>query len=130
MTRLAALGLGLFIVLLVVLADTRNLGPIAVVYSFPLGDKAGHLLLFGGLSFLASFAALRAGSIRTFTLVVAALLLVSGIEEGSQAFFPSRSPDLFDLIASFAGILAGARLALWATAVAGQQEQNLPQRSA
>jgi VanZ family protein len=130
MARLAALGFGFFIVLLVLLADTRNLGPISVVYSFPLGDKAGHLLLFGGLSFLASVAALRAGSTRTFTLVITALLLASAGEEASQVFFPSRSPYPFDLIASFAGILAGARLALPATAAAGRQEQHLPQRPA
>ncbi len=47
---------GLAILLIVILADTRRLGFLGVIYDFPNGDKVGHFLLFGLLSLLVNLA--------------------------------------------------------------------------
>ena len=43
---------GLFMVLIIILADTGHRGALPKVYDFPYGDKVGHFTLFGLLSFV------------------------------------------------------------------------------
>jgi VanZ family protein len=87
------------------------------LYDFPGGDKVGHFILFGILSFLLNKSALVLFPQRTparLVLTVSLLLsIVIGLEEWSQSLFPSRTMSLIDLGASYAGVLVFALLAYW-----------------
>ena len=113
MKRLAIL-FGLFIVVIVVLADMRHLGFLYAVYDFPFGDKVGHFFLFGLLSLVVNLSVLGPVSgplvrpqVENKHKVVKASLILAlfvGLEELSQRWFPARTSDLFDLSASYMGI--------------------------
>ncbi len=93
----------LFILFIVVLADQNRLpGFITVLYNFPYGDKVGHFLLFGGLSFLLNLS-LPPRPLRYHILATLLLAALIALEEASQALFASRHPDPADLAASLAG---------------------------
>ena len=103
-----------FILAVIVLADGGHLGFLNFVYDFPYGDKAGHFILYGILSFLVNLTFLRSLPFRTSKLVAVTVTLILalaiGLEEWSQNFFPKRSPDWVDLAFSYAGVTVG----LWA----------------
>jgi polysaccharide biosynthesis protein VpsQ len=106
----------IFIGIVIVLADTANLGFLHRVYEFPYGDKAGHFSLYGTLTLLANLALfeLRSEGDRRHlalevSLTIAALV---SLEELSQLWLPTRSPDWFDLLAGYAGIAVAACLAV------------------
>jgi len=106
----------LFIVAIVIGADVgRFPQPLKYFYDFPGGDKVGHFILFGLLSFLLNRSALSLLPKRyPARLVLTVSLLLSilvGLEEWSQALFPSRTMSLTDLIASYAGVVSFALLA-------------------
>ena len=44
----------LFIILIIILADTGNLGMFTRLYRVPFADKAGHFILYGILALLVS----------------------------------------------------------------------------
>jgi VanZ family protein len=67
-------------------------------------DKLGHLLLLGGLSFFAVGFFDRARWVR----VACVLGALSALEEASQAWFPARTVDAWDLAANLLGIALGA----------------------
>ncbi len=100
------------IVAIIILADRDELGFFGFVYAFPFGDKAGHFILFGTLSFLLNLTFLRSlpkNNPRLLVFDVTVLLAVAiGIEEWSQRFFPDRTPDWMDWIFSLLGIAVGA----------------------
>ena len=87
------------------------------IYDFPGGDKVGHFILFGILSFLLNKSALaffpQRAPTRLVLTVSLLLAIVIGLEEWSQSLFPSRTMSLFDLLASYAGVTVFALLA-WA----------------
>ena len=108
----------IFIIAVIVLADGGNLPrPIRAIYDFPNGDKFGHFILFGLLTFfitrafLSSFPSKSRGWVTLSTGLVLALLI--GLEEFSQKFFPTRTFNLIDLLASYAGIVTFALLAFY-----------------
>jgi VanZ family protein len=108
----------IFIIAVIVLADSGNLPrPIRAIYDFPNGDKLGHFILFGLLAFfiihafLSSFPSKSRGWVALSISLILALLI--GLEEFSQKFFPTRSFNLFDLLASYAGIVTFALLAVY-----------------
>ncbi|MEO8351841.1 MAG: VanZ family protein [Chthoniobacteraceae bacterium] len=74
----------------------------------PGSDKLGHFLLIGGMAFFLNLA-LRARTFRWLGrrwLIGSVLVAVAfTLEELSQRFISSRSFDLVDLAADFAGIL-------------------------
>lgn len=82
------------------------------ISSVPFGDKWGHLLIIGFLTFLLNYALagrkLKIGRFRVLlgcTIVAVAMT----VEECSQIWFPSRTFDLIDLSANYLGIaLAGS----------------------
>jgi len=115
MKILAAL-FAVFIVAIVILADADKL-PVFIhaIYDFPNGDKVGHFILFGILNFLLTRATLASSHPRTSKRVALTtgliLALLIALEEFSQRFFPSRTSDWRDLLASCAGIALGGWLA-------------------
>jgi len=108
----------IFCVAVIVLADSGNLPrPIRAIYDFPNGDKLGHFILFGVLTFsitrafLSAFPSKPRGWVTLSIALILALLI--GFEEFSQKFFSTRSFDLIDLLASYAGIVTFAFLAVY-----------------
>ena len=87
-----------------VLADRNRLPIAALQGGF---DKVGHFLLLGTLSLLAVGFFGRARAVR----VVTVLGLLSALEEASQAWFPARTVDAWDLTANLMGIVLGGLIA-------------------
>jgi VanZ family protein len=106
----------LFIILIIVLADTGNLGILRTVNQIPLGDKAGHFILYGILAMLINLTLF--GSVpfqsRKRVAVISGLILalLIGLEEFSQRNFSNRTFSLSDLTASYLGVLFFSWLAL------------------
>jgi len=105
----------LFVIVIAILADTGFLpSSIHNLYDFPNGDKLGHFLLMGLVSFVLNWTALVAHADPKPTSVIwkASLVfaLVVTLEEFSQRFFPRRTFSLFDLASSYAGIGFSASL--------------------
>ena len=95
--------------LIIILADSGNLPrPIKDLYDFSYGDKVGHFLLMGLLSFflnrtaLASFSSHKPASV-ILTASLSLALFVS-FEELSQQFLPTRTFSLTDLAVNYMGI--------------------------
>jgi len=112
MTRLKWLTL-LFIVFMlgvILLADLGSLpSPVAMLYRFPNGDRAGHFILFGILTFLVNSAFPRQVRILRANVYFGSLIIavLAILEEISQLFLSYRTFDLIDLTFTFLGI-AGA----------------------
>jgi VanZ family protein len=106
----------LFLILIIVLADTGNLGILRAVNEIPLGDKAGHFILYGILALLinltlfGSFPSQSRMRIAVISGLILALLI--GLEEFSQRNFSNRTFSLGDLTASYLGVFFFSRLAL------------------
>ena len=108
----------LFILAIVIAANTgRFPSLLKSFYDFPGGDKAGHFILFGILSFLLDKSALilfpKRNPARLILTVSLLLSIVIGLEEWSQSLFPTRTMSFIDLLASYAGVLVFALLAYW-----------------
>ena len=116
--KVLPIAVGFFVALLGVIyaADTGRLGPLAVVYSFRQADKAGHFVLLGTLAVLVDLALLQVlPRVSAWTLAMAGSLAIAALislEELSQMWVPTRTADWFDLLASFAGIVAGTLIAV------------------
>ena len=106
----------LFILLIIALADTGNLGILKLANKLPYGDKAGHFILYGILALLVDLTLFRSFPLRSPKLVAVAcgltLALLIGLEEFSQQFFAERTFSLRDLIASYLGLIFFSWLAL------------------
>jgi polysaccharide biosynthesis protein VpsQ len=100
---------------IVFLADQKKYQPLfRRIRELPYGDKLGHLLLMGLLSFLLNMA-LQCRTLRVWkaellkgSLIVA---LVVTVEEFSQLFIRSRTFDPFDLVFDYIGIFSFGLLA-------------------
>jgi VanZ family protein len=108
----------ILIAIIIALADSGRMPDfLANLYHFPNGDKVGHFLLIGILSFLVNTSALTLFSStnpkRLIIVTSLVLALLAGIEEWSQQFFPNRQASLFDFLSSLAGITFFAWLAWW-----------------
>lgn len=115
MKRLAVL-FGFFIIAVIILANLGMLGILGFLNKIPLGDKAGHFVLYGILTLLVDLALFRSRpdpNRRLLALRVALVLaLLIGLEEYSQRYFPNRSFDLIDLIFSYLGVFFFSWVAL------------------
>jgi len=94
------------------LADNGSLPhSIRAIYDFPNGDKVGHFILFGLLSFVLTqaFLASQPNPRRQRVAVSIGLILALfiALEEWSQQFFSTRTFDLFDLLAGYLGLFTG-----------------------
>lgn len=115
--RFLALIFSLFLLVIVLAANTGVADSLfSRFYAVPYADKTGHFLLYGILALLISlgFRPLRA-RLLGLPILRSSLLLsaVAFIEEFSQRFFPSRSPDALDLIAGLLGIFLFGELGAW-----------------
>jgi hypothetical protein len=106
----------LIIILIILLADTGNLGFLGIVYHIPYADKAGHFILYGTLALLINLTFFRSvpGRRRIWMAVLCgvALALLTGLEELSQRSFPNRTFSLADLSASYLGVTCFSWLAV------------------
>ena len=106
----------LLIVVIIVLADTGNLGVLGFINEIPNSDKAGHFLLFGILALLLNLTFIRSLPNRDPRLVALSigliLTLLIGAEEYSQQFFNSRTFSLLDLAFSYIGVIFFSWVAL------------------
>ena len=106
---------GLFIVLVIILADIGQLSLFGFVNSIPYGDKAGHFILYGILTLLLDLTLMQALPDRSPRGVILStgfiLALLIGIEEYSQQFFAKRTFSLIDLLFSYLGVIL---FSLWA----------------
>ncbi|MBU6950529.1 VanZ family protein [Hahella sp. HN01] len=105
---LFALGFLAFILWIIYLADTGGASIFFdFVQSIPYGDKLGHFCLFGVLTLAANFAFktkhLKLGPIPLYVGALCVLTFAIG-EELTQAFFPSRTLDITDVMADVASI--------------------------
>ncbi len=116
MKRLTIL-FGMFIILIIILADTGNLGILKLVNRIPLGDKAGHFTLYGILTLLINLTLFQSipAQDRKWIVVISGLILalLIGLEEFSQQNFANRTFSLSDLTASYLGVIFFSWLALW-----------------
>jgi VanZ family protein len=105
-----------FIIVVIILANNGKLGSLHFIYDFPNGDKAGHFILFGILTFLLDltfFQALPRADRKGVAVMIGLILaLLIGLEEFSQKFIPERTSSLFDLLASYIGVFFFSWLAL------------------
>jgi VanZ family protein len=89
---------------------------LGIVYSFQYGDKAGHFALLGVLALLVDLALIELlPRLRPSSLALAGSVTIAALislEELSQVWMPTRTPDWLDLVASYAGIFAGTLIAL------------------
>jgi len=109
----------LIIFLIIVLADTGNLGFLAIVYRIPFADKLGHFILYGIPVLLVNRTLFRLLPSRSRNWIALGsaltLALLIGLEELSQRSFPSRTFDLIDLSASYLGVIFFSWLAIRTT---------------
>ena len=100
-----------------ILADSGHL-PRAIrnIYDFRYGDKIGHFLLMGLLSYVLTRNYLAShvdfNLPRVILTVILPLAFFVTLEEFSQQFFPRRTFSLKDLASSYAGIISFAWLAI------------------
>jgi VanZ family protein len=97
----------------------------------PYEDKIAHFFLVGALAFLVnlslSLSQITIGRFRVLTGSLFLLVFVT-LEEGSQAWFPSRSLSLSDLLANYAGILCFGWAAMYVIQHQEVFSKILPQR--
>lgn len=115
--RLSVLLFALFLLLVIVLANTGKVGDVfGWVYFFPYGDKVGHFVLWGTLALLVSLG-FPTSRVQILTLKVLKSNLIVCIppvlEEISQFFFPERSASLIDLAAGLAGVFILGEVGAW-----------------
>ena len=114
--RIAFAAFALFLAAMVVVADLGQGGRFwGFLRKIPLGDKLGHLGLFGVLAVLANLAT-RAASYRWGGLRIAKgsfwVFAVAFVEECSQAFIPARSFDMVDLTADLLAVILASVVVL------------------
>ncbi len=111
-----AIFFGLFIIVVIILADTGHLGKLGLIYAFPGGHWVGHFVLFGLLSFVVDLSVFEArphsDHKRDAVIASSILALFVGIEEFSQRFFPTRHSEPLDFVFSCLGIAFFAWLAV------------------
>ncbi len=105
---LAFAALASFIGWIIYQADTGAKNTVfLLVESLPLGDKLGHIWLYGALAFLLNLSlALRQARAKSYSIYWGSLivLLFALLEELSQQFFATRTLDAMDLVADIIGV--------------------------
>ena len=117
-TKVSATVFVLLVTSIVVAADKGDLpNLLSAFYSFPGGDKLGHVLLMGTMSFLVNFSLTAPPASLQLRKVVKAsivIVLLVTLEEISQLWFRTRTFSFADLSFSYLGICSGLALAVFA----------------
>ncbi|MDQ8198145.1 VanZ family protein [Pelagicoccus enzymogenes] len=102
-----------FLVFTVWIIHEANIGRDNILFktvrATPYGDKIGHFFLAGILTLTANFLFRhRCWRLARLSVPYGSILIlaIAIIEEASQYFLPTRSLDIYDALANFAGILA------------------------
>jgi polysaccharide biosynthesis protein VpsQ len=110
----------IYVVLLmsiVYLADNRQYQDVfSIIRNVPGGDKCGHFLLMGLLSFLLNTSLrCREVNVRAKHVLLGSVIvsLAVTLEEISQIFIQYRSFDLLDLLFDYLGIWVFGKVALY-----------------
>lgn len=108
LTSLICIGFFVFILWIIYLANTGQQSIFFdLVKQIPYGDKLGHIIIFALLTFSVNLATrlkiIVLGPVKFFVGSLLVSLFAFG-EELSQYFYPSRTLDIYDLIANIAGI--------------------------
>lgn len=108
MRKILALSFFIFLLFVAYWADTGTMPQfLRVVSAFPNGDRVGHIVLYGALAYLVSYAfpfkrvRFWRWNVRLGVVVAVAFAV---LEEFSQLFIPERTADLVDLAAGMLGI--------------------------
>lgn len=105
-----------FILLIIVLADTGNLGILKLVNQIRYADKVGHFILYGILTLLIDLTLFQTFPTQPRNRVAVTngsiLAFLISLEEFSQQYFSSRTFSLIDLTASYLGVIFFSWLAL------------------
>ena len=92
------------VVVIIVLADLGRLKPIyTILTAYPGSDKVGHFVLIGGVAFFMNLL-LRCREWRGWLVGSVVVGTLATLEEFSQLSMSTRTFDLLDLTADFAGI--------------------------
>lgn len=103
-------GIFTLIIILIIIAADLGLGPFIFTFlnSIPGGDKTGHFVLMGILSFVVNLS-LNVSKVRIFSIdVLKGSLIIAvavTVEEFSQLFLEFRGFSLVDLFFDYAGIV-------------------------
>ncbi len=104
-------GFFIFISYIIFLADTADYNfAFRVVGHIPYGDKICHALLYGMMAFLLNyglgFRKLHLFGVMAITPYMGSVIVLvfATLEECSQYYIPSRTFDLWDLVADFVGV--------------------------
>jgi len=120
-SRVVLVAFILFLMWVILMADSGGARWLfEFVRHIPAGDKVGHFVLYGILSFLVNYvcscAEFRFGNLRLKKGSVLIMIPVI-VEEFTQLFFKTRSFDVLDLVAGALGIwffgLVAARFLRW-----------------
>ncbi len=122
MRKVLALSFFIFLLFVAFWADTGSMPTVfKALYAFPNGDRLGHFMLYGMLAYLLMmafpFSRVRVGR-WALPLGIVLALGVATLEEASQLFIASRTPDLVDLAAGYLGIYASTWIPCAGTACA------------
>ena len=96
-----------FMLAVILLADRGAIpAPIKMLYQFPNGDRLGHFILYGILTFLVDAAFPREVRIARTNILLGSLVIaiLAILEEFSQIFVSYRTFDLVDLTCTLLGI--------------------------
>ena len=119
--RFARVSAAMFVLLVASIVAAADKGAlpdlISTLYSFPGGDKLGHFLLMGTMSFLINFSLGAPSPSQQLPKVVKATIVIVflvTLEEISQLWFRTRTFSFWDLSSSYLGVYCGLTLALFA----------------
>ncbi len=77
--------------------------------AIPYGDKLGHATLYGVMAMLLNYG-LSYRKIKGLQLGAVLVLTFAILEEFSQIYIPSRTFDLYDILADIVGVLIFSKL--------------------
>ena len=106
----APLGFFIFISSIIFIADNANYNfALRWVGAIPYGDKLGHATLYGVMAMLLNYG-LSYRKIKGVQLGAVLVLTFAILEEFSQIYIPSRTFDLYDILADIVGVLIFSKL--------------------
>ncbi len=114
MRKTLAVSFLIFLLCVAYWADTGSMpDALKAIYGFSNGDRIGHFVLYGVLAYLFTLAfPFRRYQVGGWMLPLGVLLALglATLEEASQLFIATRTPDLVDLAAGYLGIFASTRI--------------------